>query len=369
MKDGKIKSKVQEDWNYLVTHFTPDYIFNYMQKGEYVIGTGSDNSFCYLVEVALKTLGDIRGATSAKFGLWYGTHGKDKTRKFRTTNKFSSSGNIDEAFENIKKALIKLIKETIQLSEFKDLRSSLSSMFKYKIMYLYNPNIMLPSFVKEDLFHFEEKLGLNPSKTYEKAQRQLIEYKKDKYPNISNHDFMAKLYTEFGRYNIDEIKSINDSVDDKLNKSISKNKKDPKDEYVTHVEPKQSVKKAGGGVYYYPRNPKMAAYALKNAQHQCENNPQHECFIRRSNGMPYTEVHHLVPLCYYDEFESVSLDVPENIVSLCSNCHNGIHYGKNADQLITKLYNERKSKLLAAGIDISLEELLNMYHKLNSHEF
>lgn len=368
MKDRKLKKEILNKWNYLVSHFTPDYIFKYMQKEEYVIGTGADNSFCYLVEVALKSLGDIRGATSAKFGLWYGTHGKDKTRKFRSINKFSSSGNIDEAFENIKMALIKLIKETIQLSEFKDLKSSLSSMFKYKIMYLYNPNIMLPSFVKEDLFHFEEKLGLNPSKTYEKAQKQLIEYKKDNYPNISNHDFMAKLYTKFGRYNIDEIKSINDSFDDKLNKVISKNKKDPKDEYVTHVEPKQSAKKAEGGVYYYPRNPKMAAYALKNAQHKCENNIQHECFIRRSNGMPYTEVHHLVPLCYYDDFENVSLDVPENIVSLCSNCHNEIHYGKNADQLITKLYNERKAKLLAAGIDISLDELLNMYHKLNSHE-
>lgn len=35
-----------------------------------------------------------------------------------------------------------------------------------------------------------------------KAQKQLIEYKKDNYPNISNHDFMAKLYTEFGRYSI-----------------------------------------------------------------------------------------------------------------------------------------------------------------------
>lgn len=112
----------------------------------------------------------------------------------------------------------------------------------------------------------------------------------------------------------------------------------------------------------------MAAYALKNAQHKCENNIQHECFTRRSNGMPYTEVHHLAPLCYYDDFENVSLDVPENIVSLCSNCHNEIHYGKNADQLITTLYNERKAKLLAAGIDISLDELLNMYHKLNIHE-
>lgn len=367
MKDRNIKTKIKEDWKYLITHFTPEYIENNMSKEEYVIGTGADNSFCYLVEVGLKELGDIRGATSAKFGIWFGTHGKDKKRKFRTINKFSSKGDEDEAFDNIKHALAKLIRESKQLSEFKNLKSPLSNMFKYKIMYLYNPNIMLPSFVKEDLFHFEEKLGFKPSQSYEKAQKQLIIYKRSKFPNGANHDFMAKLYAEYGRYNIDQIKSVNESFDDKLNKTISKNKKDPKDEYITHKEPRLKPKKVED-VYYYPRNPKMAAYALKNAQHKCENNSEHECFIRRSNDMPYTEVHHLIPLCYYDEFDEVSLDVPENIVSLCSNCHTEIHYGKNADQIITKLYNERKEKLLEAGIDISLEELLEMYHKLNKHE-
>lgn len=368
MKDRKISIKVKEDWEYLISHFTPEYIENSMCIEEYVIGKGSKNkSFCYLVEVVLKELGDIRGATSAKFGLWFGTHGDDKNRKFRTTNKFSSRGNIEEAFDNIKRALVNLIRETMQLSEFRDLVSPLSNMFKYKIMFLYNSNIMLPSFVKEDLFHFEDKLGLKQSLTYEKAQKQLLEYKNKEYPDLTNRDFIAKLYSDYGRYNIAEIKNVNDYFDGKLNRIIQKNKKDPSDEYITHIEPKQKAKRSKG-VYYYPRNPKMAEYALKNANHSCENNSKHECFIKRSNNMPYTEVHHLIPLCYFDEFDGVSLDVPENIVSLCSNCHNEIHYGKNADQLISKLYNERKLKLLEAGIDVSLEKLLDMYQKLNKHK-
>lgn len=72
------------------------------------------------------------------------------------------------------------------------------------------------------------------------------------------------------------------------------------------------------------------------------------------------EPHHLVPMKYSDDF-SVSLDVPANIVSLCSNCHNEIHYGKNYEQLLERLYEQRKDLLQKVGIDITLEELKEMY--------
>lgn len=70
-------------------------------------------------------------------------------------------------------------------------------------------------------------------------------------------------------------------------------------------------------------------------------------------------------MAFSDEFE-VSLDVEENIVSLCSNCHNQIHYGKDADKLIAKLYEERKDILKKVGIVISLDRLLAMYGYSNS---
>lgn len=47
----------------------------------------------------------------------------------------------------------------------------------------------------------------------------------------------------------------------------------------------------------------------------------------------------------FSEQFNVSLDVEENIVSLCSNSHNQIHYGADADKLIEKLYEERKDAL------------------------
>lgn len=77
--------------------------------------------------------------------------------------------------------------------------------------------------------------------------------------------------------------------------------------------------------------------------------------------MPYTEAHHLVPLAYSDLF-NYSLDVEENIISLCSTCHNQIHYGKDSESLIKKLYANRKELLKEAGIVLSEQELLEMYN-------
>ena len=65
-------------------------------------------------------------------------------------------------------------------------------------------------------------------------------------------------------------------------------------------------------------------------------------------------------MAYQDDFE-YSLDVEENIVSLCSNCHNEIHYGENAKELIERLYFERKELLYNKGIGVTLEQLLSYY--------
>lgn len=63
---------------------------------------------------------------------------------------------------------------------------------------------------------------------------------------------------------------------------------------------------------------------------------------------------------YQKDFEK-SLDVPENIVSLCSNCHNQIHYGRDAKTLIKFLYDQRKDLLKTAQIYVEFKDLLKMY--------
>ena len=110
----------------------------------------------------------------------------------------------------------------------------------------------------------------------------------------------------------------------------------------------------------YKRNKAVAINALGIANFSCEIDKKHKTFKRKKDGVPYTEPHHLIPMAFQDEFD-FSIDIEENIVSLCSNCHNEIHYGENARELITKLYYERKSLLEKKNIYISLIKLLSYY--------
>lgn len=111
----------------------------------------------------------------------------------------------------------------------------------------------------------------------------------------------------------------------------------------------------------YWRDPVVAANALCNANYKCEICTIHPTFIRKSNGKPYTEPHHLVPMSAQKDF-NVSLDVENNIVSLCSNCHNQIHYGSNIDSILKPLFEQRKGILKLVGIEISYDLLKKYYN-------
>ena len=109
------------------------------------------------------------------------------------------------------------------------------------------------------------------------------------------------------------------------------------------------------------RNPRVAADALAHAEYKCEYSNDDRTFLRK-NGKPYTEPHHLIPISKYRNFE-YSVDVMENIVSLCSHCHNLLHYGKFEDKIVIlkKLYEARKNTLESIGLKISFEQLKEYY--------
>lgn len=362
MKERLKFKELIERWKSFLSYFTLERIEEMHNYDEYVIGKGSfSKSFCYWVEVELKDLGDIRAATSSKFGMWYGKNGKSTSKDYRATKKHFN-GNVAYAFNKIKNALINLISATAKLNEFTDLESILSPMFKRKIMFLYNKDIMVPCFSDSDIHFFEKKLNLVISDNYENAQKNLLKYKVKNKPDLSNYEFIAGLYKQYGKDRSRKQKELDESQDYLLNIAVQ-TKRLPKETYETKIVQKCQPKKAKDGLSYYPRDTKMSLFALRNANYTCENKKSHPCFIKRNNGTPYTEVHHLIPLCFYDSFD-VSLDVPENIISLCSNCHNEIHYGRDAERIIRKLYEERKDKLEKAGIFITIDELLGMYENI-----
>lgn len=111
----------------------------------------------------------------------------------------------------------------------------------------------------------------------------------------------------------------------------------------------------------YKRDKRRSLNALNKANHKCEIDGAHPSFVRRNSNLNYTEPHHLIPMCFSDRFEA-SLDVEENIVSLCSNCHNQLHYGRDIRPLLDTLFESRKDLLKSAGIEITIEDLYEMYN-------
>lgn len=98
--------------------------------------------------------------------------------------------------------------------------------------------------------------------------------------------------------------------------------------------------------------------AIVDANYLCEADINHETFIRKAKDKPYSEAHHLIPLKFQKYFE-YPLDVPANIISLCSNCHNNIQYGVDIKLLVEKLYLMRREKLRKYKIDCALNSCAN----------
>lgn len=126
-------------------------------------------------------------------------------------------------------------------------------------------------------------------------------------------------------------------------------------------EPEPAKPKMTSKILKYGRNKTVAANALKIAQYKCEANESHPLFRRKNSESFYTEPHHIVPLAAAEDFPGVNLDREQNIVSLCSNCHNLLHYGADIEVVLGPLYEQRKDLLRMIGIELSFEQLLRYY--------
>lgn len=113
----------------------------------------------------------------------------------------------------------------------------------------------------------------------------------------------------------------------------------------------------------YPRNPIISERALMLAGYRCAVDPAHASFLRRDGLHLYMEPHHLLPMSKTDYF-GVSLDREQNIFSLCSNCHNQIHYGRKKDvqELLSILFHSREREICSIlGREIGLNEIYGIY--------
>ena len=74
--------------------------------------------------------------------------------------------------------------------------------------------------------------------------------------------------------------------------------------------------------YVYDRSADIIAEALIRANGGCEKCNSPAPFIRKKDGTPYLEVHHIVSLSNGGD------DSMENVLAICPNCHRKEHYGK-----------------------------------------
>lgn len=70
------------------------------------------------------------------------------------------------------------------------------------------------------------------------------------------------------------------------------------------------------------RNPDVVAVVLIRAAGICEACKSPAPFLRASDGQPYLEVHHKMPLAMD------GLDTVKNAIAVCPNCHRYAHFGK-----------------------------------------
>jgi 5-methylcytosine-specific restriction enzyme A len=110
------------------------------------------------------------------------------------------------------------------------------------------------------------------------------------------------------------------------------------------------------------RDPNISFTALENANFKCENDNTHVTFMSDKTGHQFVEAHHLIPIEFQGEFE-FSIDVPENIISLCPNCHRAFHNSTVEFKkiLIDKFFNLRIELLRQRSITIEKEKLFNYY--------
>lgn len=113
-------------------------------------------------------------------------------------------------------------------------------------------------------------------------------------------------------------------------------------------------------IIYSSQNMKETAKRSEN--YRCEHKRLHKTFIAKSNGKNYVEGHHLIPFSERKNFD-ISIDIVENIVCLCPNCHRKIHLAadKERKKFIKQMFKKKSGSMKKAGIDIDLERLCSFY--------
>lgn len=165
---------------------------------DYVIGHKRP-TFCDYVEAKTRSWASIQGATSFKFGIYYGKTRSDPRVTYRFTSKFGDTK--ASAFKAVKKAVLHLV----SLGANKNLdfaiidANPLSQLFKAKILSLYYPRRFLNVCSGEHLEMLGAELGRSEG-LFTSEYQHLLATAKRMHPITrfwSNPKFMVFLYQTY----------------------------------------------------------------------------------------------------------------------------------------------------------------------------
>ena len=116
----------------------------------------------------------------------------------------------------------------------------------------------------------------------------------------------------------------------------------------------------------YKTDPDISKTALDMQKYECQcGGTTHFSFFRRDGKTPYVEGHHVIPMKAQKDFPNDTLDIVDNIVALCPNCHKKVHHGVEGDvkDVLSKIYTPtRISRLSKFGIS-DVDSLYDTYYK------
>ncbi|QTB24792.1 HNH endonuclease [Lysinibacillus sphaericus] len=130
--------------------------------------------------------------------------------------------------------------------------------------------------------------------------------------------------------------------------------------------PQRKKQKTGKKYSQWDRKKLISKKAIKLANFKCEIDDTHETFISETSNKMFMEAHHLIPLRNQNEFE-YDLDIVQNIVSICPNCHRKIHLAKASEKqsILETLFEKRKDQLELMGHNITEKDFLSLYGIVN----
>ena len=132
-----------------------------------------------------------------------------------------------------------------------------------------------------------------------------------------------------------------------------------------HRKPEKGVD--GTGRKRFKTQKKVRDEVLRQASYLCNCHDKRHFYFESVDLHNYVEGHHIVPMNRQEEYyfdKDINLDIPNNIVPLCPNCHCQIHLGSRQAriQIISELFVRNKAKLLSFDPNLTLSLLASYYN-------